>query len=266
MQDYDVELDTIDFTYPETEESVFTGFSFKIPHGVVSLVGQNGTGKSTLLLLAGGRLLPDSGTIRVLGKDTAEITDEEERNRYVSFIYQNMEFETESSIGELVEFVFENGFHEAKDSTLIKDLIIILELEDCLKLPLQKLAKGQIQRAIIAFSVLYGSKIIMMDEPVFAMEDYQKKRAMGFLTEYAENSGVSIYYSAHELELSRFYADHVMLFFKDQRVMIGSPEGILTPENLEEAYEYPAGMLYKKEHFYREKLKTMQKLVRGKDE
>lgn len=247
---------------------VFDGVSADFPEGVISLVGENGTGKSTALLLAGARVFPNSGTVRIYGRDTDELraaaydpSVEEERNRLVSFIYQNMEFETEETVGDIMEFVYENGFHDEKDPSFLTLLRSELELDDCLNKQTQKLAKGQLQRSIIAFSFLYGSKIIMMDEPVFAVEEDRKDRIFGFVYEYASNKRWSVYYSAHNLELTQKYSDYLMLFDKEGQFEIGPTSELYTEQNIEEAFQYPYGLLHRKEHLFREMLMNVDKVV-----
>jgi iron complex transport system ATP-binding protein len=174
-------FNNITFTYPESTGPVFDRFSISLPEGVISLVGQNGTGKSTFLLLAGAVLLPRKGRVVILGTDSRKLRDERERHRYVSFIYQNMEFETEEPIRDLLSFVYHNGFGDEKDESIIDTLIDVFELSSVLNKKTQEVSKGELQRTILAFSLLYGSKIIMMDEPIFAMEQYQKIRTMDYI-------------------------------------------------------------------------------------
>ncbi len=57
----EIVFEGVSFRYPDGEADIFTGLDLTLPRGIVSLVGQNGTGKSTLLLLASGRLLPTRG-------------------------------------------------------------------------------------------------------------------------------------------------------------------------------------------------------------
>ncbi|MBN1696613.1 MAG: ABC transporter ATP-binding protein [Spirochaetales bacterium] len=247
----DIVFENITFSYPETERPVFGNFSHAFPRGVISLVGQNGTGKSTLLLLAGAVLLPQQGRVMVCGRDSRTLKEERERHRYVSFIYQNMEFETEEVIGDLFSFVFHNGFIEGKDETIIKSLVDVFELEHVLNKKTQEVSKGELQRTILAFSLLYGSRIIMMDEPIFAMENYQKVRTMDFITSYAKKEGISVYYSVHELDITEKYSDYMLLFFKSGIMKFGPTKEVFSIKNLEEAYEAPYVMLKKKEAFFR---------------
>lgn len=260
-----VEIDHVTFRYPESTVDVFEDISLELPRGNVSLVGQNGTGKTTLLLLAGGRLMPDTGSVRLLGKPTDTLTDEEERNKCASFVYQNMEFETEEPIASVMRYIYENGNHDSRDNSFIESLVELFELEECTQVKLQSLSKGQMQRAILLFSVLYGSDVILMDEPIFALEDHQKESIMRYLADYAAREGRSLYYSVHELDISRKFSDYVLLFYKNGQVELGTTSEMLTDEKLEQAYELPRAMLRKKEHLYREYLLSFHRALDGTD-
>ena len=249
-----ITLSDVEYTYPGEVEPVFTGLNIALPPGITSVIGQNGTGKSTLLLLAGGRLFPQKGVVEILGRDTRDLSDEAERNEYASFIYQNMEFEADETVGELMEYILENGFREERTGGFIDELAAVFELSEARGSQLQKLSKGEMQRTILAFSLLYGSKIIMMDEPLFALEDRQKHRAMEYTTQYARDNSVHLLYSVHELELTQKYSDNVALFYKDGSISMGETSQVLIDENIENAYELPRAMLYQKEHLYRENL------------
>ena len=251
----EIRLQNVSFYYPETTQLVFNDISIELPSGITTLVGQNGTGKSTLLLLAAGILLPVEGAVLLQGIDTRNLREEQERQRHVSFVYQNMEFETEESIGDLLDYVHENGFHETKDPGLISELVEVCELEKVLGKRTQEVSKGELQRTIIAFSLLYGSKIIMMDEPIFALEDYQKHRIMKYLVEYANSRDLSLYYSVHELDISEKYSDYLLLFHKNGRIELGQTGVLYKRRNIEEAYEVPYVMLKRKEAIYREALR-----------
>ena len=249
-----ITLNDISFTYPDEESPVFTDLDINLPPGITSIMGQNGAGKTTMLLIAAARLFPQRGVVKILGQNSRNLDSEAERNRYVSFVYQNMEFETEESIGELTEYIFQNGFHEKKERSLIKELTKAFEIDNLLGKQLQNLSKGEKQRAILVFCLLYGSKIIMMDEPIFALEDRQKRQTMEYLTEYAKTRGVHLLYSIHEIEISSKYSDNVILFYKNGSIGLGTTEKVLTDKNLEEAYELPRSMLYKKESLFRDNL------------
>ena len=258
-----VEFEQVLFCYPEGGDPLFSDLSLQLPAGVVSLIGQNGSGKSTFLLLAAGNLLPDSGTIRINGIDTADLRNEQERQRHVSLIFQNMEFETDKPIGDLLRHVYDHGFIAEKKRDLMSRLGEVFELEGILHKKTQDISKGELQRTILAFSLLYGSKILLMDEPIFAMERYQKERAMEFITGYTREQGICLYYSAHELEITEKYSDHILLFNKSRPPVLGGTSELYTREVLEEAFDYPFALLKKKEAVYRAMLNEADAAYRG---
>lgn len=251
---------------------VFEGFNVDIPGGFISLTGPNGTGKSTFMLLAGGRILPNAGRIDLAGINTRELCGEwadkngkpgpgltpeieHKRNLVCSFLYQNMEFEPQdgdsASIGSLLEYVYSNGGHCSKNEQYLLNVVQTFEIELLRNRKLDAVSKGEIQRILLAFSALYGSRVLMMDEPIFAMEQYQKERALEFFKDMQLRTGTTVLVSLHELALTRKYADTVLLFYPDHRIDMGSCAEILTKEALEDAYGVPAAMLYDTERLVR---------------
>jgi iron complex transport system ATP-binding protein len=249
-----VAFEDVSFAFPGSASPVFAGFSGSLPGGLVSLVGPNGSGKSTLLLLAAGRLLPQAGAVRLLGRDTRLFVDEDERNRFASFIYQNMEFESSDRLADALEQVYAGGAHPAKGRGFFEETVEAFELGAVGGRPLDKLAKGELQRALLAFAALYGSRTVFMDEPLFALEAAQKERALDFFRSYRKRAGCAVYLSLHELDLTRKYAERVLLFKPNREIDLGEPAEILTDAALEAAYGVPAALLKQKESLDREHL------------
>jgi iron complex transport system ATP-binding protein len=270
MPDMDAEIrfEGVSYRWVDDEDGsatpVFAGLDLALPRGIVSLVGQNGTGKSTLLALAAGSLVPDAGRVLVRGVDTRDLRDEPTRQRLVSFVFQNMEFETDEPIGALLEAVHAAGFHAVKRPGFVAELVEAFELAPVLARRTQEVSKGELQRAILAFSLLYGSPLLVMDEPIFALEDRQKDRAMEFLCAYARREDIGLYFSLHELDLSRRFSDHLLLFRRDAPPRLGPTAELFTRENIEQAYEVPFDLLKKREALYR-KVLTETLAVRGSD-
>lgn len=283
-----IRISDVSFTWPDPEtggplfladgspaKPVFDAFTADIPPGFISLTGPNGSGKSTFMLLAGARVTPTKGRIELLGQNTRVLAGvwgdetgkpgpgltaetEHRRNLVCSFIYQNMEFEAGnddgSVVGSLLEFVYVNGGHRTKDERFFQDAVGAFELEPLRGRKLSALSKGETQRVLLGFAALYGSRVIMMDEPIFAMEQRQKERALEFFGDMYRSSGVSILVSLHEMALTRKYADTAMLFYPDRRIDLGTPDEVLVDEALEEAYGVPSAMLHDTERLCRDHL------------
>jgi len=93
-----------------------------------------------------------------------------------------------------------------------------------------------------------------MDEPIFALEDRQKERALEYPCAYARREDVGLYFSLHELELSRRYSDHLLLFRRGEPPLLGPTAELFTRETIERAYEVPYDMLKRREALYRKLL------------
>ncbi len=265
-----IQFQDVRFAYPPIEGDVdqdgnqiipapiFDHCNAELPGGFVSLVGPNASGKSTFMLLAAGRLLPQQGKVFLFNNDTSKLS-EKDREKLASFIYQNMEFETDDTVSELLNYVYSNGCFignadENKSQDLLSQVSEVLELEGLMNHKLNGLSKGEMQRVILAFALLYGSKSIFMDEPLFALENYLKHNVLKYLKEYCTAYGTNIYISMHELELNRIYPDNILLFYPNRDMEFGTPEEILTDEALEKAYGVPAAMLKDSEALTRKAL------------
>lgn len=274
-----IEFNDVSFTYPAVEgdldaegkqivpSPVFEHFSGALPGGFTSLIGPNGSGKSTFMLLASGRLVPQNGQVLLFGKPIASLGDEQ-KNLLASVIYQNMEFESDDKVQELLSYVYQNGALKGKacgilneKEDLLSEVIDKFELSLVLNHGLKEISKGEIQRVLLAFSLLYGSASVFMDEPLFAMEQKQKESALEYLGAFAKKTGTTIYISMHELDLTRKYAHNVLMFYPNRDMDFGTPEEVMTNEALEKAYGVPAAMLKNQEDMTRESLEQAAEAI-----
>ncbi|MGI9255475.1 MAG: ATP-binding cassette domain-containing protein [Salinispira sp.] len=244
---------------------IFRELDLDLPGGILSVVGGNGIGKSTLLLLAAARLFPVAGYIRLLHEKTSRWRDAaadpqrehkagHERNALASMIYQNMEFENRYSVAELMENVFSLGLHGNAEVGLIEECRGVLDLGSLMKRRFQQLSKGEMQRVLIALAIIYGSVLIVMDESMFAMEEHQKEAAMEYLQDYCRSRQRHVYFSAHNIHLCQKYADNMLLMRKDGNFVLGRTEEVCTRQELETAYQVPMETLHKREQLYRDML------------
>lgn len=272
-----IEFNDVSFTYPAVEgdvdsegkqivpHPVFDHFTGSIPSGFTSLIGPNGSGKTTFMMLASGRLVPQNGKCILFGQDIARL-DGEQKNLIASVIYQNMEFESDQKVSELLSYVYAHGALKGKakgitGENLLAEVIDVFELSAVLEHGLTALSKGEIQRVLLAFSLLYGSSSVFMDEPLFAMEPRQKESSLAYLRDFSSKTGTSIFISMHELPLTRKYADNVLLFYPNRDMSYGTPEEVMTDADLEKAYGVPVAMLKNSEDMTREELQQTSQAI-----
>ena len=266
-----LEFNDVTFTYPAVEgdldengkqvvpQPIFEHFTGNIPGAFTSVIGPNGCGKSTLMMLASGRLFPQTGKIYMFGQDIHKL-DEEKKNLLASVIYQNMEFESNDKVEQLLTYVYSNGNLKAKAKGILGSTDLFSEVVDKFSLAsvmnhgLTEISKGENQRVLLAFSLLYGSASVFMDEPLFAMEDNQKNSALEYLRSYSIGTKTPVFISMHELDLTRKYAEKVLLVKPNRDMAYGTPEEVMTNEELESAYGIPAAMLKHNESMTREQI------------
>lgn len=241
---------------PLVEKPVYDHFTGGIPASFTSIIGPNGCGKSTFMLLASGRILPSNGKVLLGGQDIASLP-EDQKNLLASVIYQNMEFESDDKVEQLLSYVYSNGNLKGKAKgvkcdDLFSEVVDVFELSQVMNHGLTKVSKGENQRVLLAFSLLYGSASVFMDEPLFAMEDRQKHAALEYLRSYSMQTKTAMYISMHELELSRKYAENVLLIHPNKDMAFGTPDEVMTNEDLEKAYGIPASMLKHNENMTRD--------------
>lgn len=277
-----LDFSNISYTYPSVEGDldeegnkvvsvpVYKGFSAKIPCDFISITGPNAAGKSTLMLLGAARVLPQSGEVKLLGYNSATLSDTQ-KSLLASFLYQNMEFMESANIGTLLTNVYSSGLYakgyediaqRQYSGDLLQESIKAFKLEGLLEHTLSTISKGELQRVLLAFSILYGSLSVFMDEPFFAMEPQHTEAALEFLKDYALRTKTAFIISMHELDLSYRYANKVLLLHPDHSIDFGTPQEVLTKEHLELAYNFPEGMLRAHEDLTRKKLLSISQAIK----
>jgi len=242
----------LNFYYTD-DNIIFNNFNLSLPKGILSIIGPNGIGKSTLLLLASARILPRSGKVIIENKNTrsyfenAILKNEELRNRDISFIFQNLEFEDNNKVAYLLELIVN------VEDNLKKEFIKELEIITLLDKNINTLSKGELQKVIILFALSYDSKIIMMDEPVFALENKDKIKIFKYLYNYIKNTNKSLYFTMHDLHITKKYSDYTLLMRNQDNYFLSKTKDILD-ENIEKIYNIPISLINDKERLINENL------------
>lgn len=179
------------------------GFSLHAGH-VVGLLGRNGAGKTTLLNLAGGLSLPTEGECRILGKRATELdTSELER---VGFVQQNgvcLEWlSVEQQLG------FTSSFYPRWDRALEKRLLEVLELDPSRKI--LELSAGDAQKLGIMLGVCHRPSLLLLDEPMSALDPIIRGRLLEALLERLREDGCTIVISSHILSDIEKIIDRVL--------------------------------------------------------
>jgi putative ABC transport system ATP-binding protein len=208
------------------------GVSVDIPEGdFVAIMGQSGSGKSTMLNLLGALDRPTSGRY-ILGGDDVSILDDDRlseiRNRKIGFIFQSYNLITQYSVLENIQVPMHyRSSHRmtAADVHRCIDLANLVGLGDRLDHRPFQLSGGQQQRVAIARALVNDPEIILADEPTGNLDSATEKEIMGILTQL-NREGRTIIMVTHETSVARRSRRQIVM--KDGVI---EREGLLMIEN-----------------------------------
>lgn len=172
------------------------------PGDTVAILGVSGSGKSTLMHLLGGLDKADGGTIRVAGRDWAQMNPAEQgrwRNRHVGFVYQFhhllMEFSALDNVAMPLRIRREpaDAAHAAA-ATMLKSMGLGERLEH----RPGELSGGERQRVAIARALVTRPQLVLADEPTGNLDSEAADVALGLLLDIAHAQGAGVVIVTHE--------------------------------------------------------------------
>ena len=167
---------------------------------LVGFLGANGAGKTTTLKMLAGLLTPSSGEARVLGH--VPWKREREFQRRISLVMgQRSQLWWEIPAQEtfrLNQAIY--GLGEAEYRESLDELVSLLELEDCLSVPVKKLSLGQRMRAELAAALLHKPSLLLLDEPTLGLDVVMQKKVREFIREYNLRTKATILLTSHNMD------------------------------------------------------------------
>ena len=204
------------------------------PGSITYLIGPNGSGKSTFLRGLGGLLSPVSGSIKVHGRPA-----DEHRGR-TAFVVQESQGDRRVpvSVREVVtmgRYPALGLFHRPRvaDTDAVDTAIERMGLQDIAGALLRELSGGQRQRTFIAQALAQDADVLLLDEPMSALDTPSREGVMEVLTE-ERNFGRTVVVSTHELTDAAGGDD--VLILQGRAVAFGPPKQVLIPSVLADAY------------------------------
>lgn len=201
--------------------SALDDVSFNVEDGeFVVILGQSGSGKSTILNLIGCIDSPTSGTILVDGVDVTKMSSKqlcEYRNKNIGFVFQSFYLEPAYSVTDniLLPLTIAGAKRQIKDAKA-KELLEKLNLTDKANAKTSTLSGGQKQRVAIARALVNDPKIILADEPTGNLDSASGAEVIEILKEICK-SGKTVVMVTHNEEQASV-ADHIIRL-KDGKII-----------------------------------------------
>ena len=177
-----------------------------------AIVGRSGSGKSTLLHMLGALDRPDSGKVRIEGKNVFELKDEELavfRRRKIGFIFQNYNLIPSLNVWENI--VLPMGLDKKKvDQTFVRNLTERIGITDKLKSLPSTLSGGQQQRVAIARALASKPAIILADEPTGNLDSRTELEVISLLKACVNEYGQTLVMLTHDETIAQM-ADRILV-------------------------------------------------------
>jgi peptide/nickel transport system ATP-binding protein len=209
------------------------GISFDIRGGeTLGLVGESGCGKTTTLLQVLELVAPQAGRIVVLGEDTAALDQRERRalRRKLNVVFQDplASLDPRLPVSDiLAEPLRTHDFPKEKTAGRIRELLRLvgLDVDHAARYP-QEFSGGQRQRIAIARALALEPELLVLDEPVSALDVSIQAGMINLLEDLRARLGLSYLFVAHDLAVVRHIADRVAVMYLGRIAEIGDVEAV----------------------------------------
>lgn len=221
-----IDLSEVWFQYEKGGIPVLRETSLTLRKGeIASILGGNGSGKSTALSVICGRLTPSLGSVKVMGKEVGKYKGTELFDHLLGVLPQNPQavFSSERLLDDLMEIPLLHGMSEGEAESRSREMADRLGITKLLERHPYDLSGGEMQKAALAKILLLEPKILLLDEPTKGM-DILSKENLGSILRSLREEGVSVLMVSHDLEFCARYSDHVMMFFDGGVVSEGTPK------------------------------------------
>lgn len=191
---------------------------------LVALLGPSGSGKSTLLRLIAGLETPDSGRIRIAGKD---VTYQSVRSRGIGFVFQHYALFKHMTIRQNIAFGLElRRAPKPKIRQRVEELLELVQLQGFGDRYPSQLSGGQRQRVALARTLAVEPQVLLLDEPFGALDAKVRKELRTSLRHLHERIDVTTIFVTHDQEEAMELADEIVVINKGRVEQVGTPAEI----------------------------------------
>ena len=229
-----VELDNL--TFKRGDRKIFDQLSLQIPAGkITAIMGPSGTGKTTLLHLISGSLLPDVGQVTVFNQRVEQLSQRElyQLRVKMGFVFQAGALFTDLSVYENIAFAYRN--HTSLPEDMIHDLVMLkleaVGLRGAAGLEINELSGGMARRVAIARALAMDPELMLYDEPLTGQDPITRAVLFKLIRELNDALGLTSIIVTHSLEVVQKLADNVVILSQGKVIGSGDSQSIMTNDN-----------------------------------
>ena len=203
-----LQVDRVSLSYPNAGRPALDRVSLTVRSGeIMALLGPSGSGKTSLLRVITGLERPASGRVELEGRDLAEIPV---HRRRIGLMFQEYALFPHMTVSENAAFGLRmEGREAAAVRRRVEEVLSWVEMEDLADREVDSLSGGERQRAALARSLAPEPALLLLDEPVGALDRALRSRLIPDLSALLRRVGVSAVYVTHDQDEAFAIADRV---------------------------------------------------------
>ena len=231
------------------QRMVLEKISFQLEEGeYLGIIGPNGAGKTTLLKIMTGVKSPLAGEVLVDGKNLSRLC-RKEIARIMAVVPQSSFVPPLFTVEDVVlmgRYPHQKSrfANTEEDIKCAEEAMKATNTTDFRQRSVSELSGGERQEVIIARALAQEPKILLLDEPTANLDIKHQMKILGLVRSLVKEGGITAIMVIHDLNLAARFCDRLILLHNRKIQAQGEPEGVLTPQNLKEAYEVDVAVEY----------------------
>ncbi|OUR68062.1 phospholipid ABC transporter ATP-binding protein MlaF [Marinomonas sp. 42_23_T18] len=224
-------VDIQNMSFYRGDRAIYKDISLQIPKGkITAVMGPSGTGKTTLLRLIGGQLMPDEGKIFLDQQNVPDLSRTQlyEARKKIGMLFQSGALFTDISVFDNVAFPLRE--HTNFSESIIRDIVIMklqsVGLRGAAKLMPTELSGGMARRAALARAIALDPQLVMFDEPFAGQDPISMGVVMALILRLNQSVGMTSVLVSHDVDESLSIADYAYILSGGGVVAQGTPDEI----------------------------------------
>ena len=207
---------------------------------IMTLIGPNGGGKSTILKTLARQLTPMTGAVYLDKQALGQMAEKELAQRLAIVTTERIDPElmTCRDIVSTGRYPYTGrlGLLRAEDRTIVENALAQVHAGELAELHFAQVSDGQRQRVLLARALCQQPDVILLDEPTSFLDIHHKLELLDILKNLVRQQRLAVVMSLHELDLAQRVSDTVVCVEKSGVLRMGPPEQIFTEENIRALY------------------------------
>ena len=239
-------LEVKDLSQGYGQRTILSGIDFTAESGeLLTILGPNGCGKSTLIKTLCNVIKPKTGTITIEGRDIFTM-DPRELAKTIAYVPQTISSFGYTTVYDLVLIgrrPYTEWNYSSEDLGIAADAMIKMNVNAYIDKDVNELSGGQKQRAFIARALAQQPSFYIFDEPTSSFDLRNQLDTMRIMKDLVKENGACLVVALHDLNLAIRYSDRIMVLNNGGVYDIGKPEDVITSKMIKDVYGVDADIL-----------------------